>query len=100
MSVAQTNTNGDMNHPISVTVYKEIVDTLQWERDVGKTLSPLEIFRGKVTRRRLLIGASPGVLTSSTGNIIGMQSQGHTYLLIICDSFLLPWPGAHYCRNY
>lgn len=52
------------------------MDTLTWEREVGKTLSPLEIFKGKTTRRRLMIGASPGVITSSTGNIIGASSLG------------------------
>ena len=69
--VAQTNSNGDIDHPVAVAVYKEIVDTLHWEKYVGKTMSPMEMFKDRVSRRRLLIGASPGVLTSSTGNIIG-----------------------------
>jgi hypothetical protein len=34
-------------------------------------LSSFETFKGKVNRRRLMLGDSPGVLTSSTGNIIG-----------------------------
>jgi len=73
LTVGITNTNGDPDHPVSIAVYKEIVDTLRWEKEVGKTMSPLEIFKGPVTRRRLMIGASPGVLTSSTGNIIGQS---------------------------
>jgi len=74
--VAQTNSNGDIDDPVSVAVYKEIVDTLHWEKNVGKTMSPLEMFRDKVSRRRLMIGASPGVLTSSTGNIIASYYLG------------------------
>ena len=74
LTVGITNTNGDPDDPVAVAVYREIVDTLAWEKDVGKTMSPLEIFKGKVSRRRLMIGSSPGVLTSSTGNIIGEHS--------------------------
>jgi hypothetical protein len=71
VTVGLANSDGDMDHPVSVAVFKEVVDTIEWEKNVGKTLSPLEMFRSAVSRRRLLIGASPGVLTSSTGNIIG-----------------------------
>jgi hypothetical protein len=66
-TVALANSNGDLNSPVTVAVFKEIFDALEWEKSQGKSLSPLEIFRGKVTRRRVMIGASPGVLTSSTG---------------------------------
>lgn len=61
---------------MAMAVYREIVDTLEWEKNVGKTLSPLEIFRGKVTRLRLMIGASPGLLTAATGNVIGVYRGG------------------------
>ncbi|ORX35085.1 putative hexose carrier protein [Kockovaella imperatae] len=74
--VAQTNSNGDMDDPVSIAVYKEIVDTLHWEKTAGRSMSPLDMFRDKASRRRLLIGASPGVLTSSTGNIIASYYLG------------------------
>jgi hypothetical protein len=28
--VAETNSNGDISDPVSVAVYKEIIDTLEW----------------------------------------------------------------------
>ena len=76
ITVGLANTDGDTEAPVAVAVYREIVDTLEWEKNQGKSLSPLEIFRGKITRRRLLIGASPGVITSSTGNIIASYYLG------------------------
>ncbi|KAI0015781.1 putative hexose carrier protein [Xylariomycetidae sp. FL0641] len=69
-SVAQTNTNGDITDPIAVTIYKEIVDTLEWEKKDGKTMSPREIIRTPTARKRLLIGASAGPFSCIAGNII------------------------------
>lgn len=75
-TVALTNSNGDEHDPVSEAVYKEIVDTLTWEKEVGKTLSPLEMFKDRKTFKRLIIGASPGMLTASTGNVIASYYFG------------------------
>jgi hypothetical protein len=33
LSVAQANANGDINDPVVLTVYKEIVDTIRYEKE-------------------------------------------------------------------
>lgn len=68
--VAQTNAGGDASHPLVLTVYKEIVDTLAWEKKEGRTMSPREIVRTPSARKRVLIGASPGPFSCIAGNII------------------------------
>lgn len=68
--VAQTNSDGDAADPVAVTVYKEIIDTLAWEKKDGRTMSPREIVRTPSARRRLLIGSSAGPFSCIAGNII------------------------------
>jgi hypothetical protein len=59
-----------------VTVYKEIFDTIEWEKGEGKSLSPKEIFRTPVSRKRLLIGMSVGPFSCVVGNIIASYYLG------------------------
>lgn len=68
--VAQANADGDTTDPVVMTVYKEIIDTLAWEKKQGRTLSPKEIFKTPSARKRLLIGMSPGPFSCIAGNII------------------------------
>ncbi|KAJ4346928.1 uncharacterized protein N0V89_010861 [Didymosphaeria variabile] len=74
--VAQTNADGDPSSPIVLTVYKEILDTLEWEKKEGRTMSPQEIFKTPVARKRLLIGASAGPFSCVAGNIIASYYLG------------------------
>ncbi|KAI1088870.1 putative hexose carrier protein [Rostrohypoxylon terebratum] len=69
-SVAQTNTNGDLTDPVAIAIYKEILDALEWEKKEGRTMSPKEIFKTPVARKRLLIGMSAGPFSCIAGNII------------------------------
>ncbi|KAK7757395.1 hypothetical protein SLS62_000407 [Diatrype stigma] len=62
--------NGDLSDPVAVTVYKEILDTIEWEKKEGRTLSPREIVRTPGARKRLLVGASAGPFSCVAGNII------------------------------
>jgi hypothetical protein len=73
--VALTNSNGDLADPVAVTVYKEILDTLEWEKKEGKKASPREMFKAS-NRRRLLIGMSPGPFSCIVGNIIASYYLG------------------------
>ncbi|KAF2251694.1 putative hexose carrier protein [Trematosphaeria pertusa] len=75
--VAQTNANGDISNPIVLTVYKEIVDTLEWEKKEGRTMSPKEIFKTPVARKRLLVGMSAGPFSCVAGNIIASYYLGN-----------------------
>ncbi|KAI1130617.1 putative hexose carrier protein [Nemania abortiva] len=76
VAVAQTNSNGDVNDPVAIAVYQEIVDTLEWERKEGQTLSPLEIIKTPTSRRRFLIGMSAGPFSCIAGNIIASYYLG------------------------
>lgn len=74
--VAQTNANGDLSNPIVFVVYKEIVDTIAWEKKEGRTMSPKEMIKTPVARKRLLIGMSPGPFSCIAGNIIASYYLG------------------------
>lgn len=75
-AVAQTNSNGNVSDPVSIAVYKEIVDTLNWEKKEGRTMSPMEMIKTPVARKRLLIGMSPGPFSCIAGNIIASYYLG------------------------
>ena len=74
--VAQTNADGDLSDPIVLVVYKEIIDTLRWEKEEGRTMSPMEIVKTPTARRRFLIGMSPGPFSCIAGNIIASYYLG------------------------
>lgn len=74
--VAQTNANGDLSDPLVMAIYKEIVDTLDWEKKQGKKMSAKEIIKNPTARRRLLIGASAGPFSCVVGNIIASYYLG------------------------
>ncbi|KAF2448732.1 putative sugar transporter [Karstenula rhodostoma CBS 690.94] len=76
MAVAQTNADGNLSNTIVLTVYKEILDTLEWEKKEGRTMSPKEIFKTPVARKRLLIGMSAGPFSCVAGNIIASYYLG------------------------
>ena len=75
-AVAQTNANGDVSDPVALTIYKEIVDTLEWEKKEGRTMSPKEIVKTPTARKRFLIGMSPGPFSCVAGNIIASYYLG------------------------
>ncbi|KAI1332290.1 putative hexose carrier protein [Xylariaceae sp. FL0255] len=75
-TVALTNANGDIHDPVTITVYKEIVDTLEWEKAAGRTMSPMEIIKTPSARKRFLIGMSPGPFSCIAGNIIASYYLG------------------------
>lgn len=74
--VAQTNANGNTSDPVVLAVYKEIVDTLNWEKQSGKGMGPKQIAKSPVARKRLLIGMSPGPFSCIAGNVIASYYLG------------------------
>ncbi|KAF2733679.1 putative sugar transporter [Polyplosphaeria fusca] len=76
IAVAQTNANGDLSNPLVLTIYKEILDTLEWEKKDGRTMSPKEIIKTPSARKRLLIGSSAGPFSCIAGNIIASYYLG------------------------
>lgn len=76
LAVAQTNSNGDMTDAVSTAVYKQIVDTLDWEKKEGRSMSPKEIWKTPTARKRVLIGGSVGPFSCIAGNIIASYYLG------------------------
>ncbi|KAJ5919398.1 hypothetical protein N7466_010341 [Penicillium verhagenii] len=76
IAVAQTNANGNLTDPVVIAIFKEIVDTLKWEKENGHDMSPIEIFKTPSARKRLLIGMSPGPFSCIAGNIIASYYFG------------------------
>ncbi len=74
--VAQTNANSDLTDPVVMAVYKEIVDSLEWEKKEGRTLSMKELFKSPTARKRVLIGGSAGPFSCIAGNIIASYYLG------------------------
>ncbi|KAK8116603.1 sugar transporter [Apiospora kogelbergensis] len=74
--VAQTNSDGNLANPIAIAVYKEILDTIEFEKKEGRSMSPLEIVRTPVARRRVLVGMSVGPFSCIAGNIIASYYLG------------------------
>ncbi|OAA51247.1 General substrate transporter [Beauveria brongniartii RCEF 3172] len=74
--VALTNANGNLQDPVAMAVYKQIVDTLEWEKKEGRTMSPKEIFKTPTARKRVLIGGSAGPFSCIAGNIIASYYLG------------------------
>lgn len=65
-----------MGDPVAVAVYKQIVDTLEWEKKEGRTMSPKQIVTDRKARKRVLIGASVGPFSCIAGNIIASYYLG------------------------
>ena len=61
---------------MAVTIYKEIIDTIEWEKKEGRTLSPKEIIKTPAARKRFLIGMSAGPFSCVVGNIIASYYLG------------------------
>ncbi|KAJ6440658.1 sugar transporter [Purpureocillium lavendulum] len=74
--VAQTNANGDLTDPVVMATYKEIVDSLDWEKKEGRTLSVKELVKSRTSRKRVLIGGSAGPFSCIAGNIIASYYLG------------------------
>ncbi|KAF4633408.1 hypothetical protein G7Y89_g4710 [Cudoniella acicularis] len=68
--VALTYANGDNNDPVVLAQYKEIIDTLKFERENGETLSIMQTIKTPGARRRLLLACSCGIATIVSGNNI------------------------------
>jgi hypothetical protein len=49
---------------------------LKWERQEGHGLSPIEILKRPVTRKRLLVGISAGPFSCIAGNVIASYYLG------------------------
>lgn len=76
LSVAQCNAHSDQNDPVVLAIYKEIVDTLRWEKEQPR-MTPVQIAKDPIARKRLLIGMSAGPFSCIAGNIIASYYLGY-----------------------
>ena len=74
--VAQTYANGDTTSPIVLTAYKEIVDTINYEKNIGQTLSLAQMFKTPVARKRVTLACSAAVFSTIAGNVIASYYLG------------------------
>lgn len=75
-AVADCNTQGDITDPVAVAIYKEIFDTLEWEKSEGKQTKLKEIVADPVSFKRVLIGGSTLIFSTIAGNNIAAYYLG------------------------
>ena len=74
--VVQTNANSNVSDLVVIAVYRDITDTIDWEKKGGRTISPKEMVKTLVARKPLLIGMSPRPFSCIAGNIIASYYLG------------------------
>ena len=65
--IAQTYANGDPTHPMVLAQYKEIIDTIDYERNVGETLSMMQMVKTPIARKRMTLAISTAVFSTVSG---------------------------------
>jgi hypothetical protein len=65
--VAQAYANGDTTNPMVLAQYKEIVDTIDYEKNVGETLSLKQMVKTPVARKRVTLAISAAVFSTISG---------------------------------
>lgn len=68
--VAQAYANGDTTDPMVIAQFKEIVDTIDYEKNVGETLTFKEMVKTPVARKRMTLALSAAVFSTISGNVI------------------------------
>ncbi|PQE19802.1 General substrate transporter protein [Rutstroemia sp. NJR-2017a WRK4] len=74
--VAQTYTNGDTSNPVVLAQYKEIVDTIEYEKNVGETLTMKQMIKTPSARKRVSLAVSAAVFSTISGNVIASYYLG------------------------
>jgi hypothetical protein len=80
--LALTHSDGNKEDPVVMAVYKEIVDTLEFEAQRGKGISYVDALKSKQTLRRIALMTSVAVITMMSG-IIAPESMTFTNQLSI-----------------
>lgn len=65
--LALTYADGDAEDPVVLTVYKEIIDTLTFEKEREKEISYMAVLRHKPTLKRLSLMLSVAIITMVSG---------------------------------
>ncbi|KAJ7625315.1 MFS sugar transporter-like protein [Mycena polygramma] len=68
--VALTHANGDATHPVVLAQYKEIIDTIDFEKNVVEPLSLSQMVKTPSARKRVALSISVAVFSTVAGNVI------------------------------
>jgi MFS family permease len=74
--VTQTYADGDATNPMVLAAYKEIVDTIDYEKNVGETLTLVQMVKTPVARKRMILAISCAVFSTISGNVIASYYLG------------------------
>ncbi|WPG98677.1 MFS general substrate transporter [Acrodontium crateriforme] len=74
--LAQTYADGDRNSPVVQVAFKEIVDTLEYEKNHGQKKTFAQCFKTRSARRRILLACSAAVFSTIAGNVIATYYLG------------------------
>ncbi|KAH6698361.1 MFS sugar transporter-like protein [Leptodontidium sp. MPI-SDFR-AT-0119] len=69
-AIALACADGNKDDPIVQVQYREIIDTLAWEKEQGETLSLLQTVKTPGARKRMMLSLSVAVFTMLSGNNI------------------------------
>lgn len=68
--LAKTCANGNAQDPIVLLTFREIVDTIEFERNAGETLTVMQMFKSRSARKRIVLVISCAAATVIVGNQI------------------------------
>ncbi|KAJ7818496.1 MFS sugar transporter-like protein [Mycena olivaceomarginata] len=68
--VALTHANGDVNDPVVLAQYKEIIDTIGYEKNAAEPLSLAQMVKTPSARKRMILSISVAVFSTVAGNVI------------------------------
>lgn len=69
-SIAQTHSNGDETNVIVQAQFQQIIDTLEYEKDLHEPLKVKELFKTPSARKRMILVISCALATIIPGNQI------------------------------
>lgn len=72
--LGQTYSDGDVTTPIVLLQYKEITDTLAFEKETGETVGLMECIKTPSSRKRLLLTLSVAVFSMLSGNPLRLSN--------------------------
>ncbi|KAJ7231682.1 sugar transporter [Mycena haematopus] len=79
--VALMHANGDVNDPVVLAQYKEIIDTIDYEKNVAEPLSLRQMVKTPSARKRLILCTSVAVFSTVAGNASCSITQESRILL-------------------
>jgi Sugar (and other) transporter len=69
ISLASTHSDGDKEDMITLAAHKEIIDTLNWERESGMKKTYAEVFKTPNSRYRIMLVIGIATIAQASGTI-------------------------------